>query len=86
MSQRTFEHLVTDNDLLVTKLNDGQLWVLEIIVVDGEKTHHRHVIMPGQSFANEDVRVRDVAQRVHTPTVITDYNVAEAARRLAERR
>lgn len=34
---------------------------------------HRHVIAPGDDFANENARVRAIASAMHTPEVIAAY-------------
>lgn len=35
--------------------------------------HHRHVILPGQDFADEHEDVRAVCSREHTPEVVAAY-------------
>lgn len=34
---------------------------------------HRHVVVPGQDYANEDPRVQAICQATHTPAVIAAY-------------
>ena len=67
-------------------LEDGQIQVRQVthFMKDGvevSKTYHRHVLHPGQSTINEDVRVQSVAAVVHTPQVIADWEAAESLRR-----
>ncbi len=66
-------------------LEDGQIQVRQVthIMEDGveiTKTYHRHVVRPGQSLINENIRVQAVAMIVHTPQVIAYWNEAERAR------
>ncbi len=55
-------------------LPTGQIQVRTdtIIERDGEeisRTYHRHVVNPDSDTSNEDQRVKDVANTVHTPAV-----------------
>ena len=47
------------------------------IILDCEnfvsKSFHRHVINPGQSYENEDARVKAVCLAIHTPETIFTY-------------
>jgi len=46
------------------------------IMDDGKivsQSFHRHVVVPGQSCANEDARVQAVCAALHTPEVIAAY-------------
>ena len=52
----------------------GQIQVRTDTVIerDGEeisRTYHRHVVNPDSDTSNEDQRVKDVANTVHTPAV-----------------
>lgn len=40
---------------------------------------HRHIIAPGQDYANEDPRVKAVCKATHTPAVVAAYQAASAA-------
>lgn len=73
MAKRTREHILHDADLLITKLEDGQLEIRKVLVIDGEQVYHRHVIVPGDTLTKEDPRVQAVAQQVQTPDIITAY-------------
>ena len=49
-----------------------QVRVDTVIERDGEeisRTYHRHVVNPDADTSNEDQRVKDVANAVHTPAV-----------------
>ena len=43
------------------------------------KTYHRHVVLPGEDYSNEDAAVRSAAATAHTPEVIAAYRAAVAA-------
>jgi hypothetical protein len=47
-----------------------------VIVEDGEQisgTFHRHVVVPGAEYANEDAKVQAICAVVHTTDVIAAY-------------
>ena len=59
-------------------LPTGQIQVRTDTVIerDGEeisRTYHRHVVNPDADTSNEDQRVKDVANTVHTPAVKTAW-------------
>ena len=77
--------LLTDN-LLVNKLPDGQLEVRTVIWdEDGDPIYHRHVLHPGQNLVDQNPQVKRIAESIHTPSVIVEWEAAEAARRADER-
>lgn len=39
---------------------------------------HRHVVVPGQDYSQEDDRVKAICAAVHTPEVIAAYQAAQA--------
>ena len=43
--------------------------IIERDGVELSKSYHRHVVEPGRDYSNEDQRVKDVANTVHTPAV-----------------
>lgn len=47
---------------------------------------HRHTVVPGQDYSQEDAKVQAIASAVHTPEVIAAYEavIAEQARINAE--
>lgn len=63
----------------ITVLAGGQIEVRSDnrVLRDGvviATNYHRHVVSPGDSLASENPRVRDIAEVVHTPSVIRAYN------------
>jgi hypothetical protein len=49
------------------------------IMEDGQQisgTFHRHVIAPGDGYANEDARVKAICKAVHTPAVVSAYKAS----------
>jgi hypothetical protein len=52
------------------------------IMEDGKQisgNFHRHVIAPGESYAEEDARVQAICKATHTAGVIAAYQAAIAA-------
>ena len=52
------------------------------IVDDGNvisNSYHRHVIAPGEDYSQEDSRVQDICQAVHTPEVVAQYKAMQEA-------
>jgi hypothetical protein len=46
------------------------------IIEDGNQisgTFHRHVVVPGDDYANEDSRVQAICKALHTDEVIASY-------------
>ena len=39
---------------------------------------HRHVVVPGDDYANEDPRVKAICKATHTPSVIAAYKASLA--------
>ncbi len=74
------EHILNTSDLLVDKLEDGQLEIRKVIVVDGEEVYHRHVLIPGHDTGEEDPRVKVIAAQEHTPRVVAAFWEAQRAR------
>lgn len=53
------------------------------ILEDGKQisgSFHRHVVVPGDDYSNEDARVQAVCAATHTPEVISAYKAEQAAR------
>lgn len=49
------------------------------IMDDGKevnRTFHRHTVVPGQDYSNEDPKVQAVCAAVHTPEVIAAYQAS----------
>ena len=50
------------------------------IVEDGKvisSSFHRHVVVPGQDYSNEDARVQAICAATHTAEVIAAYQAAQ---------
>lgn len=65
----------------VTENGCVQVRTKTAIMEDGQQisgSFHRHVIAPGDDYANEDPRVKAVCKAAHTPAVIAAYKAAAA--------
>lgn len=52
-----------------------------VIKRDGEeisRSFHRHVVVPGQDYSNEDAKVQAVCAAVQTAEVVSAYEAAQA--------
>ena len=64
----------------VLELGQIEVRMATIIMKDGEeitRTYHRHVVLPGDDLANEDSKVKSIAEVVHTEEVINSYKARE---------
>lgn len=51
------------------------------VIEDGvvvSQSLHRHTIVPGQDYSQEDARVQAICAAVHTPSVISAYETSIA--------
>lgn len=51
-----------------------------VILEDGKQisgTFHRHVVVPGADYSNEDARVQAICAATHTADVIAAYKAAQ---------
>lgn len=51
------------------------------IVEDGNvisTTYHRHVVVPGQDYSQEDARVQAICAAAHTPEVVAAYQALKS--------
>lgn len=72
----SLEKIVSVDKIEIVENGSIQVRTKTTITEDGKtisSQFHRHVIHPGQSYENEDVRVRSICQLIHTPQVIADY-------------
>lgn len=49
------------------------------IIEDGTEissTFHRHVVVPGDDYSSEDVRVKAICASIHTESVIATYRAS----------
>jgi hypothetical protein len=63
----------------VTENSCVQVRTKTAIMEDGQQvsgSFHRHVIAPGDDYANEDARVKAICKATHTPAVVTAYKAA----------
>ena len=69
-------------DLIETIENGSvQVRTKTAILEDGVQisgTFHRHVVVPGQDYSNEDARVQAICAAVQTPEVVAAYEAAQA--------
>jgi hypothetical protein len=74
---------------LIEALESGvvQVRTATKIIDDGvevSRSFHRHVIVPGQDYSQEDAKVQAICAAVQTPDVIAAYEAAvEAAKPVA---
>ena len=45
---------------------------------------HRHVVVPGADYSQEDAKVQAIAASIHTAKVIAAYQATQEAARLSE--
>jgi hypothetical protein len=45
---------------------------------------HRHVVVPGADYSQEDAKVQAIASAVHTPEVIAAYEAAQALAQVSQ--
>jgi len=69
---------------LIETIENGcvQVRTKTAILEDGVQisgTFHRHVVVPGQDYSNEDARVQAICSAVHTPEVVAAYEAAQEA-------
>lgn len=64
----------------VTEAGIVQVRTATRIIEDGKQisgTYHRHVVVPGEDYSNEDTRVQAICAAVHTPGVISAYKAKQ---------
>jgi len=70
------EKITEIGSIEVLPLGQIQVRTDTVIKEDGEeisRKYHRHVVMPNHNTANEDQRVKEVAEAVHTQKVKDDW-------------
>ena len=70
------EESFADKVEIVGDFSHVQVRVATVIKRDGEeisRSYHRHVVAPGDSYADEDAKVQAVCAAVHTQEVIEAY-------------
>ena len=76
------EENIVDKIEVVGDFAHVQVRTATVIKRDGEeisRSFHRHVVAPGDSYANEDAKVQGVCAAVHTQSVIDAYAAAQGA-------
>ena len=74
---------------LIEAIENGavQIRTATKIIDDGvevSRSFHRHVVVPGQDYSQEDAKVQAICAAIHTPDVIAAYEAAiEAAKPVA---
>jgi hypothetical protein len=74
---------------VVDKIEVVEVGVVQVrtatrIVEDGKvisSSFHRHVVVPGQDYSQEDARVQAICAATHTPEVIAAYQAMQEANR-----
>jgi len=69
---------------LIETLENGcvQVRTATRVLDNGElisNSFHRHVVVPGQDYSNEDARVQAICDVVHTPEIINAYQTFRQA-------
>jgi hypothetical protein len=69
---------------LIETLESGvvQVRTATKIMDDGKeinRSFHRHVVVPGQDYSQEDAKVQAICAAIHTPDVIAAYEAAQEA-------
>ena len=73
------EKVIVVDLIEVTENGTVQVRTKTAIVEDGQQisgSFHRHVIVPGDDYANEDARVKAICKATHTPKVIAAYQAS----------
>ena len=73
------EKVVVVDLIEVTESGCVQVRTKTAIMEDGVQlsgSFHRHVVVPGQDYANEDPRVQAICAATHTPEVIAAYQAS----------
>ena len=75
------EKVVKVDLIEVVENGNVQVRTKTAIVEDGKEISsrfHRHVVVPGQDYSNEDARVQAICAATHTPEVIAAYQASQA--------
>lgn len=76
------EKVVVVDRIEVIENGSVQVRTRTSIMEDGKQissTFHRHVVVPGDDYSKEDVRVQAICATTHTADVIAAYKAAQAA-------
>jgi len=73
------EKVIVVDLIEVTENGCVQVRTKTAIMEDGQQisgSFHRHVVVPGQDYTNEDPRVQAICAATHTPEVIATYQAS----------
>lgn len=76
------EKIVVVDRIEVIENGSVQVRTKTVINENGQQisgTYHRHVVVPGDDYSNEDARVKAICAATHTADVIAAYKAAQAA-------
>jgi hypothetical protein len=74
--------VITVDRIEVVENGSVQVRTKTAIIEDGKQissTFHRHVVLPGDDYSEEDARVQAICSATHTADVIAAYKAASAA-------
>ena len=77
------EKIAVVNRIEVVENGSVQVRTKTAIMEDGKQisgTFHRHVVVPGANYSQEDARVKAICAAIHTVDVIAAYKAAIAAK------
>lgn len=72
----SFEKVIFVDLIQVVENGIVQVRTKTTVVENGAEignSFHRHVVVPGQDYSQEDAKVQAVCKAVHTETAIADY-------------
>jgi archaellum component FlaF (FlaF/FlaG flagellin family) len=81
----TLEKQITVDLIEVIENGSVQVRTKTAILEDGKlisSQFHRHVVVPGQDYSQEDAKVQAICASIHTTEVIASYQAAQEAARL----
>ena len=76
----SLEKIVIVDQIEVIENGIVQVRTATKIMEDGKelnRTFHRHIVIPGQDYSNEDSRVQAICAAVHTPELIATFKAAQ---------
>jgi hypothetical protein len=82
----SIENIVSVDLIEVVKNGSIQVRTKTAIIENGEQinyTLHRHIVVPGADYSNEDAKVQAIAASTHTAEVIDAYQAAQEAARIS---
>jgi hypothetical protein len=72
---------------LIETLENGCIQVRNktIILEDGKEinsNYHRHIILPGDDYSQENAKVQAICAVIHTPDVVAQYKANQAEQQI----